>query len=134
MNLKLYDTNTTLFITISVLLIMILVCQVSNYLYPKEKFNDNYLYTHPTNKLYSTINYYSLPQGICNNDITNANIPCSTMESSKTKSCNKPLPTEMCKLTKNKLTTEQLTTLYRYLYERSGLEIIKRVINADTIV
>ncbi len=134
MNLKLVDTNTTLFIAISVLIILIIICHVTNYLYPKEKFTETYLYSNPVNTKYTNINYYSLPNGICDNIISDANIPCPTTESNKTKSCIKPTPTESCQPTKTELTSEQLLTLYRYLYERSGLEVIKRVIGAETIV
>lgn len=134
MNLKLDDTNITLFFAIGILISLIVICHLSNYLYPKEKFNNTCLYSNPINTKYTNINYYSLPKGICDNDITNANIPCPTNESSKKKICSKPSPTESCQPTKTELTPEQLTTLYRYLYERSGLEVIKRVIGAETIV
>lgn len=134
MNLKLDDTNITLFFAIGILISLIAICHLSNYLYPKEKFLNTCLYSNPVNTKYTNINYYALPKGICDNIIENANIPCPTTESSKTKSCGKPSPTESCQITKTELTPEQLTTLYRYLYERSGLEIMKRVIGAETIV
>ncbi len=134
MNLKLNDTNTCLFIAIGILILLMAICHISNYMYPKEKFNDSWENVQPVNTKYTNINYYALPKGICDNIPSNANIPCPTTESTEKKPCITPLPTESCIPTKSELTPEQLITLYRYLYERSGIEVMKRVVNADNIV
>lgn len=121
MNLKLNDKNTTIFIAIVILISLVIVCHLSNYLYSKEKFFDKWVYSQPINTLYSSINYFSLPKDICDNDVTNANIPCPTISCISTKY-------------KQTLTPEQQRILYQYLYERSGLEIMKRVLSSETIV
>ena len=56
MNLKLDDTNITLFFAIGILISLIVICHITNYLYPKEKFNDTYLYSY----VYNYNFYYSL--------------------------------------------------------------------------
>jgi hypothetical protein len=116
---KLSDGNKGLIISIIILIGLLLICHISNYMNPKpvhsEQFNS--IYFAPANTKYTEIGYYDLlnEKKICD-DLAQANIPCPT------KSCAK------------ELTDYDMALLYRVMYNRAGLEIMKRTLDSEHIV
>lgn len=116
---KLSDGNKGLIISILILIGLMLICHISNYMNPKpthcEQFNS--LNFGPANTKYTSIGYYDIlnEKKICD-DLAQANLPC---------------PTKSCK---RDLTDDDMALLYRVMYNRAGLEIMKRTINSEHIV
>ena len=112
--------NVGLIISILVLILISLSCHVMNYLFPRnlDKFvNDSNGCSSKCPGRYAKIDYYyPKPNEICTSN-EEAQVPCFVTD----------------KCTNRELTDDQKALLYRVMYNRSGLEIMKRALdNPDT--
>jgi len=133
-NNKLTDTNKSVIYAMIVLIVLASICHISNWIWGKEKFyssangssscnssnkSNNSIITLPAgfappqNTKYTNINYWSYPGNVlkCNSGHTNCNCPAPTL-------CSNP--------TQNPLDNATKGLLYKTMYNRTGLEVMKR--------
>jgi len=115
MSLKLYN-NKGIVISILLLIIMMLICHIMNYLYPKNKFEDIPSST-DYNQLYYDNQFKPLP---CKALQEQAQVPCKAA----VPTC-PPAPTT----TKYELSDSELAVIYKNAYEESAREIFMRTVN-----
>jgi hypothetical protein len=116
MSLSLYN-NKGIVISILLLIIMMLICHIMNYLYPKNKFENIPLST-DYNQLYYDNQFKPFPCKALQEQ--QAQVPCKA----PVPTC-PPVPTT----TKYELSESELAVLYKYAYEESAREIFMRTIN-----
>ena len=112
-----------LFITLFILILLLLTCHISNFLYPSNNINNN-INNKTKNRndfnnyppiQYNDIYYYGQPGQIpCNMYNDQAQIPCIVRAQ-----CN-PQPT------KYQLSQSEIAMLYKFAYEEAGKEILRR--------
>ena len=109
----------TLIIAISILIVMLLVCHLANFFYPKNKFENIGIPVTTFNNTYNRITYEPpLTQQIsCQ---PHAQLPCP----------DKPVE-ERC-TTSYKPTPIDEALFYKFAYEAAGLEVMNRTVNSTT--
>ena len=127
MNHKLNDTNKGVIIAMIILIMLALVCHISNWIWGRERFNDD-----NSNQCGGNIKKPTLPAGFSppqNTRYVNINY---TPYSDKTSQCcgnppTKILDTTPC-ATGTVLDEATQMLLYKTMYDRAGLEIINRAL------
>lgn len=118
--------NTGLFISICILIIMLVICHVMNYLYPRNLFTDitTPLTQKPLPTQYNIIEYDNkLGQIPCE---AQAHLPCNILNQQHTK-CSQNTSTSQKIL--SQYSDSELAIIYKVAYEQAGLELLKRTIN-----
>ena len=114
-----------LLISIIILIILILLCHISNYLYNKNKFYNIQL-SIPKNTPPLQYNKIDIDNqnGLSNCLLSNeAQIPCKIISN-----CNTNPST-----TKYNMTESEMIDLYKYVYETAGLQVLQRTLNETPI-
>lgn len=129
MNLKLNDLNKPVLIALLILIGMALTCHISNFMWGRERFNDNSCDTTLPAKDSSKIldasqmlpAGFAVPQNLKYTNITY--LPCPA----KILKCESNTTTPQT--TKAPLDDATLGLLYKTMYERAGLEVMKRYLS-----
>ena len=109
-------------ISILILIIMIIICHTTNYLYPKNRF-DNIPQTTNYNQIYYTPQNNKLCSTILQD--TQADIPCDII-----KSCNQPqlLNPVKPKISLDDLSNSEIAVLYKVAYDEAAREVFMRTL------